>query len=481
MKNLRADRRSFLRGLAACGALGAVRPIFADCTNTSPCLRLGVLSDIHLRAEAGSDSYFKKALRYFRDRGVDGVIIAGDIADSGRVDELQFCADAWFSVFPNDTAPDGRHVERLFVYGNHCIESWRWGGMWTSPYKDEAKRLADAIGYADNRKTAWERAFHEEYKPIWMKTVRGFPVIGAHWTKLSGEGIEIEAFMKNHRDDIDPTRPFFYIQHNHPKDTCFGAWAYGHDDGRSTRALSAFPNAVAFTGHSHYTLTDERSVWQGAFTSCNAGSLFYTGLDYSLRENTAPNKSGYMGEKRKLRMSGFNTSQSHQGQVLSVYPDRLVLERLDFAGMLSLGDDIVLPQPLCQERPYAFDVRAASRVAPEFAASATVSVASAKDEAGETLVTVSFPPAETRQKCRVFEYEVTATLVEDGVDLVQAQRRVMAPDFHLADYPQQRLAGQCVFAASDLLLKGNYVFSVRPVECFGHKGKAIASAPVTIS
>ena len=74
----------------------------------------------------------------------------------------------------------------------------------------------------------------------------------------------------------------------------------------------------------------------------------------------------------------------------------------------------------------------------------------------------------------MFEYEVTATLVEDGVDLVQAQRRVVANDFHLPDSPEGA-PGSCLFSLDELPIKGHTVFSVRPLECFGLKGEPIAA------
>ena len=83
--------------------------------------RLGVLSDIHLD-EPERAGCFRKALLHFRDAGVDGVVIVGDIANLGRLSELDLCAHIWFDVFPDDKAPDGRHVERLFVYGNHDVK-----------------------------------------------------------------------------------------------------------------------------------------------------------------------------------------------------------------------------------------------------------------------------------------------------------------------------------------------------------------------
>ena len=177
-------------------------------------LFLGVISDVHLR-RPGDEDILRKTLEYFRDRGVDGVIVAGDLVDVGRYEPLKRFADTWFGVFPNDRAPDGRHVERLFVYGNHCVTAWTWG----KPYKDKTEQArAEAIGFGDNRGKVWDEVFHEEFKPIWMKTVKGIPVIGAHWEER-GHGIAIEDFMKAHGKEIDPKLPFVYTQHAHPKNT----------------------------------------------------------------------------------------------------------------------------------------------------------------------------------------------------------------------------------------------------------------------
>ena len=315
-------RREFLQGIGSFGLLAGAGwlKVAGAAQEPGALLKMGVLSDIHLN-RPGDESTFIKALEYFRDHGADSVLIAGDFADSGRIFQAKMLADAWFKVFPNDTAPDGRHVERLFVYGNHCVTAWTWG----KPYKDKTEQArAEAIGFGDNRGRVWDELFHEEFKPIWMKTVKGIPVIGAHWEERAG-GIAIEDFMKAHGKEIDPKLPFVYTQHAHPKDTCFGSWAWGHDDGRSTRALSPFPNAVAFSGHSHYTLPDERTVWQGAFTSINTSSLKYSSTDYSLRENINGNGSGFRGEKRKHRMGQLGTGNGRQGMLVSFFDDHLAI------------------------------------------------------------------------------------------------------------------------------------------------------------
>lgn len=447
-------------------------------------MRLGVVSDPHL-LWPGDETLVVKAFEYFRDNGADGVLLAGDFADWARYEQVKRLGTCWDKIFPDNKAPDGRHVEKLFIYGNHCMTPWTWG----TDFKDkEDLAYREAIGYKNNKIRFWEECFHEEFEPVWLKTVKGIPIVGAHW-EWNGEdcsnlipvhGRRIEAFFKAHGGEFDPKVPLIFTQHDHPKDTCFGPWAWGHDDGTATRVLSAFPNAVAFSGHSHYTLTDDRSVWQGAFTSINTGSLRYPASSYSLRENAYVNEYGFTGEKRKHRMERFRTDNG-QGMLVSVWNDHLAIERRDFTSDELLGPDWVVPLPVSDGAPFAFAKHAATRSAPEFdaGAKAAVSVTDPKDAEDFTHIDITFPAAKMIQGCRISEYEVTAVLVEEDVELVQAQRRMMAPDFYL---PESKPVSSVTFtfAAEDLLIKGHYRFEVRALECFGKKGGKIISDIIVI-
>ena len=142
---MKISRRNFVKSATLFGAAcyGGSAAWAADSGKER--LRMGVLSDIHIRCDKPEQGeMFRKALEYFRDRGVDAVLLAGDIADTGRVAELEICANVWYSVFPDGKAPDGRPVEHLFVFGNHCVDGWQ-NPRYRSPTTDEQARLADAI------------------------------------------------------------------------------------------------------------------------------------------------------------------------------------------------------------------------------------------------------------------------------------------------------------------------------------------------
>ena len=165
----------------------------------------------------------------------------------------------------------------MFVFGNHDAYGLKNGNR---VFDDEAVVRREAIE-ADPRR-AWDACFHEEWKPYFAKSVRGFDFFCSHWqpgiwcngiaeTGCGGCADAFGGLMAK----CDPSKPFFYVQHPHPRDTVYEKCAWGVDDGTSTRLLSRFPQAVAFSGHSHEPLTNEKSIWRGAFTSVATGSLRY--------------------------------------------------------------------------------------------------------------------------------------------------------------------------------------------------------------
>ena len=107
------SRRFFIAGAASFGAFGGSRLLRAapGAASGKPNLTFGVVSDIHFSAYVGTPAYaknsetFRHTLEWFRDQGVDAVMVVGDMADNGMVEQLQGVADAWYAVFPNDMAP----------------------------------------------------------------------------------------------------------------------------------------------------------------------------------------------------------------------------------------------------------------------------------------------------------------------------------------------------------------------------------------
>ena len=147
------NRREFLMGGSAALAMAGLPAVGAT---RGPCkLRFGVVSDIHLAVDCPWESGRKEEplkeaaleglFRWYDAQGVDAVLVPGDIADFGKAAELAKMREIWERVFPGDKGSDGRHVERLFMSGNHEVIAKDYkdeGGYWDEKARDRVWRAA---------------------------------------------------------------------------------------------------------------------------------------------------------------------------------------------------------------------------------------------------------------------------------------------------------------------------------------------------
>ena len=508
MDGKRLSRRGFIGGIAAFGAWAGCRSGLFAPEGETPQLRFGVVSDVHVRLAHGGGSLapgydtetLEQTFAYFRDCGVDAVMIAGDMADKGLVGELKAVADAWYRVFPGDRAPDGRRVERLFVFGNHDSFGLKNG---RSVFDDDAVVRREAI--EADPKRAWDECFHEEWKPYFARNVKGFDFFCSHWqpgiwcngiaeTGCAGCADAFGELMAK----CDPGRPFFYVQHPHPRDTVYDKCAWGVDDGTSARLLSRFPQAVAFSGHSHEPLTNEKSIWRGAFTSVATGSLRYLaahpvwnfartagyengGCNYYLPGVTRADRPDYLArfDAPKMMPSELSRPDIRVGLVVSVYEDRIVFEKREFVSGLAIGDAWVVERPA---KPKSFASRAAASRPAEFPAGAELRVerttaktrgykGGGKNVPPETkaALRLAFPAATVGGQ--VAEYEISAV----GRDGAKYDTRICAVG---GLYPRShKNFAQDVTATipADALPAGAEALSVVPLDSFGTRGRALTA------
>ena len=496
------SRRFFLGGVASFGAFGGCR-FFADPTGSfasgKPALTFGVISDIHIRKLAatgekavesranleawGNSITLRHTFEWFRDQGVDAVMIAGDMADTGMVEQLQVVGDVWYSVFPNDRAPDGRKVEKVFVYGNHDWEGSAYGKYAARKYPDVTERNRHIL--AKDFGGWWEKIFHEAYSPIYLKNVKGFTFIGQHWQN-EGRGAKchfarLGPLLAEKGKTIDPKLPFFYVQHPHPKNTCYGAWAWGRDAGNVTKALSAYSNAIAFSGHSHFTLTDERSIWQGAFTSVGTASLRYTGnpCDECMPSGYENTVHFYNRTANKaMLMPLIFMDDSRQGMLWRVFSDRIVVQKREFLSDTDLSDNWVLPLPAAESKPFAFAEHAKHFNAPQFPAGASLVVEGAKvhprgaqnGQGDLDGVKITIPAAVVDKNARAYRFRVTAASAAG-----KKTKLVLAEGFnHPATSAKAKSVSWCAFSRAELPA-GEVTFTVTPENCFRKAGTPLTA------
>ena len=498
------SRRFFIGGAVLAGAFGGCRMFEAplgSCAGGKPNLRMGVISDVHLLSRIawplefcelrGDEEIFRQTLRYFRDQNVDAVMITGDIADYGMVDELELAMEVWREVFPDDRAPDGHKVERLWVSGNHEINGHLYDDYAKLKFPDQAECARHCLR-ADWVRN-WSRITGEPYSHFFAKEVKGYRFLSTHWGfdaesanwtnygKGGNYGEELKAYLEANGSKLDPSRPFFYFQHPHLKGTCFAPWCWGADTGVTTEVLRKFPNAVSFSGHAHYPITDERAIWQQEFTAVALPSLKFLespcqahgdfGYENSYR-NWAPKEK--TGESQKTT-NAVRQGTSPQGTLVDVYDDRIVVSRREFPSAVPVGADWVIP--LASERPFAYAARAKKSAPPEFAADAAVTVRPVRRRTRgdhpveKDCVELTFPPARAGGS-RVFEYEIAAI----GSDGVKKAFNLLAFGYNRPPDHAETKAPTVMSISLDRLPARPIRFEVVPKDCWWNRGKAIVGS-----
>ncbi|MCR5750580.1 MAG: metallophosphoesterase [Kiritimatiellae bacterium] len=467
MVELGLSRRGFLATAFAASVAKAIEAkagVLAK--GGKPNIMFGVLSDLHITTPE-STAAFRRALVYFRDRGVDAVVVAGDLSDWGLKSGLKCVADAWYDVFPNDRAPDGRKVEKLFCTGNHDYDGYWYGDMTldmhVQGYSEEESLVKLGM------KKCWEEVFHEPFEQIRRRTVKGYDFISSEWKDGADGFKEADAWFAANGASLDPKKPFFVFTHYPFANTTSGSGgnAYSGD------TLRKYPNAVSFSGHVHWTLNDEQSIWQKEYTAITVPSMSYTTIPWG-RENGGAKRNG----KCSMSMQCLPAREFHleaQGYLVSVFDDRMEVERRDFTEGEEAAPPWIVTPPAGDASRYAHANSRKRTPVPQFPDGASVKTYTSNFETRSfnwtIMMMLEFPSARARGG-RVFDYEVRAEM-EDGT--VAAKKCFLAPAFYRLERDEPK-SQRFAFDAMDLPERGKYRLRVYPRNCFGDCGKPIESA-----
>lgn len=490
--------RKSISGMAVAEALATVVSPASEQVPESPCrLKIGILSDTHL-FEKDKTGPLTAAFKYFDKAGVDGVIMCGDLAFTGKISEMKLTADVWNSVFGKENRrSDGGKVEKLFVTGNHDVD----GYFYHRPEFPKLKCPLDQASLEDafvfHRAEVWKELFGEDYKPVSVKEVRGYKFVLHQWfphlatipnldrwfgddpqkdpqlKDFFDEPNELPRFFVTHGEELKGDKPFFFVQHHNPKETVLGEYSYGgpqgwgeDDYGLSTAYLRWCPNCIAFSGHSHKTLTYERNIWQGAFTAINCSSC--ASIPFSGTPEGRDN--GDVGPK-------YDNETPKQGLIMNVYDDRIVFERLEFTFGEKLGPDWEIPWPISRGTPYSYSQREAESVAPEFRREDKLMM-----ERKDGEIRLSFPTVrESTHGQRALDYDIVVEGRIAEVNKVALQKRVISKEFGLNEIHDAEPV-QVVLKEEDVKKAKckEYRILVRPCNAWLKKGRALTTGWFTL-
>jgi len=436
-----------------------------------PNMVFGVVSDIHVTTPK-SCRMFERALVQFRRRGVDAVVIPGDLTDWGLKSGLVYVKRTWDKVFA------GTGVVPLFCTGNHDFEGWWYGDMTMEMHANgysEADRLNDRKAPQQLAK-GWEEAFGEPFEWVRCRTVKGYDFVSAEFE--NGGSKHLAEWMKANGDRLRHERPFFFFQHLPIKGTTVDSFGWA-DGGVTKPILDPFPNCVAITGHTHRPFIDERQIWQGTFTAMGTPSLSYAGLPTDVpHENGSGSRKGDSKQAMQVIPNRLNL-RGGEGFVVSVWDDKVVVERHDVEENEEGAPAWVIPLPLGKAaQPFAEGVRDGSVPVPRFPEGAALDVETRNTENRDGHWTIvmncEFPSAVVPEGSRVFDYEIRAVPRDGSAPLV---KYFFSPAYaKMAKFEPERQ--RFWFDVAELPQEKEYVIEVRARNCYGRKSPPLVSGPM---
>lgn len=443
--------------------------------NNKPDLRIAIISDVHigftghinpnyygLGQPGDQDKWWEYALRWFKNKGVDVVVVPGDMANAcaySRTDVTHAdCAAEEMIRFARifNEVFEGEETKLVCVYGNHdaLVQPWE--------------------RYNGGDKTPWEDAFGEPYEPVFTKEIKGYSFIGVHWGQEKyAKNAVAEAVNKT------PNKPVFYIQHGPIKNTTCDTYGACLNGGVGMENIREYENVIAMFGHTHWPITDERTIWQSAEVSAPKCTVLSC-ASFNYADSTG---NLIQGENLQMKQALYMTVSGKDIHVerLSFWTDEMLAlakgeksEQDVQACTCSAGADWDFT--LGGEKVMDINRRAEKSKAPEFPHTAVAGLSRS-----DTFVVVSFPAAIPPEGADILHSyyveaweEETNTLVSTGQ--IGTECHIDCTSVHFSPYYH--------VVVPNLKPNTSYIFKIYARNCYQkqserpliHIGRTMASA-----
>ena len=426
-------RREFIGGIGAVSVVGSALDAFGG---EKPLLRIGVMTDTHVGKTKDTCKRVKLAYRLFRKQAVDLMVNVGDVADYHFPTGYKAYRETVEEVFAK--VPPTARPKELFVYAAHDYFAYKGAAR-----KDWQRCATPA--FAD-----MQRLIGASNGPYASGSIKGFPYVVLP-QRLS-DGLDFPRCEKMIADACaaNPGKPVFVFAHIPPANTTRS----GRGCPDKAAMFSKYPQVVNISGHTHGSLADERAIWQGAFTSVNAGCL----------QNWGDGRAGIAGNSVP-RINDYGVL------IIDVYAARIVFRRFDVrdGAEYHAQRPWMIPWPHNPSAaPYAPANRKDIERVPAFAADAVLRAEPSKTEDGGVLLTIPVTVGEPRP----FAYRVRLERMDAGGKWVSHARRDFFGDVwqrekeRPANYAQE-------FASAYFSEGGKFRFRVAAANCWGKDGKSI--------
>ena len=267
-------------------------------------------------------------------------------------------------------------------------------------------------------------------------------------------------------------KPVFYLQHGAFQGTTpDGDPAYLFETNeQGVNNVRAWENVVAFSGHTHFPITDERAIWQSA----EEGQPRCTVVSCSTLNYGCVADGSLSGENLQTKHALYMTVSDHE----------VCFERLSFwtEEMLALASGEKTEPDIARcmrsagpdwrftvggEKIYDPTCRAQEAVAPVFPEGAMVGA-----DCGDTYATVKFPAACPLERPGDFVHSYRAEAVDAAGRVVSAA--TICTEHHV-DGDERRFSSEYRVAVGGLTPDTPYTFRVYARDCWQKSGKPLTS------
>nr|WP_237179059.1 metallophosphoesterase [Paenibacillus sp. MMS18-CY102] len=265
-----------------------------------------VISDIHIGAGDKAATKFANVLKQINRIApqYDAMVSAGDLTDKGEA--MQY--ETFMAIYNGHKQAAARH---LLAIGNHDYYG-------TSSAARAQKLFMDKTGMPGIYYDTWINGYH-------------FIVIGSENKTTNGTLSDRQLGWLNTKlaDHASVDKPIFVIFHQHISNTVYGSDEWGHTQKHKQlyAILARYPQAITFSGHSHYMLDDPRSVHQRDFTSFGTSAIRYPELESGMVQGNHP------------------SDDIAQGYIVQVKDKQVIVKRRDFHRDDWTGEDWIVDYP----------------------------------------------------------------------------------------------------------------------------------------
>ena len=413
--------------------------------------RFFIGSDVHI-SNSNAPEKFENALNVFNtiDPDADALLLVGDVTNSGGENEYNTLMS---KINSSNFANTEDETKTIIAMGNHEF------GSTIERFEQMTKQDNNAAYY-------YYRNDDPEQGLIATVIELGDKNYGGDYTD-SYDFFKAELEKAN---TTNPEAPIIVMGHHGIKDTAYvtNEWYgnYGKGTDKDMVALmEQYPQVIHFSGHSHATLEDARSIYQ------DDG---YTAIQTSTLSGYFENESGTVDPATGSAITiPADSAEASQGLRLDVMEDGTVrIYRIDFTDSeyMYVGEPWVFDANDTSDRPYTSD-RTSSN-APVFPAEAAVT----SSNETKNSVDINFPAATAGSDLNndmICRYRVSLT--EKGTENTKTVE--VFSDFY--KHESRRRADWSVKVAG---LKANteYDVSVYALTSFGAVSEAITGTAATI-